>query len=88
MVRQTRQLIDASGKQHLFIEKLPVVTVENLDASNTYPQSGIIACQIIERRRVAGREILKIETEAPRHIESTVGEASFDVSPNQLVEFN
>jgi hypothetical protein len=45
------RLIDAWGNQHLFLEKVPVVTLENLDVSSTYPQSGIIACQIVEGKK-------------------------------------
>jgi hypothetical protein len=82
------RLVDVWGRPHLFIEKVPVVTLENLDASSTYPQPGIIGCQIVERKHVNGREILKIDTETPWHIESTSGETSFEVSPEQLVEFD
>jgi hypothetical protein len=82
------RLIDAWGNQHLFIEKVPIVTSESLDGSNSYPQSGIIACRIVDRRDVDGHEILKIETETPWHIESTTGETSFNVGRNQLVEFD
>jgi hypothetical protein len=82
------RLIDAWDNQHLFIEKVPAITLENLNASSTYPQSGIIACQIVERKQVSGREILKIETETSWHVESISGETCFDVSPNQLIEFD
>ncbi|MDQ3848976.1 MAG: hypothetical protein M3261_08495 [Thermoproteota archaeon] len=80
--------VDVWSKKHLFIEKVPVVTLENLDASSIYPQPGVIGCQIVERKHVNGREILQIETERPWHIESTSGETSFEVSANQLVEFD
>ncbi len=79
-------LVDAWGKQHLFIEKVPVVTAKNLDASSSYPRAGVIACRIVERRDVYGREIVKVETETPWGVESTDGETRFDVSGSQLVE--
>jgi hypothetical protein len=34
------------------------------------------------------REVVKIETETPWHIESTAGETSFDILPDQLIEFD
>ncbi len=80
--------IDAWGNKQLFIEKAPVVSLEKLDASSDYPQSGIIACQVLEKRDVNGREVVKIETETPCHIESTTGEVCFDVLPDQLIEFD
>ena len=67
---------------------MPVVTLENLDASSTYPKPGIIACRIVERTHVNRREIVKIETEPLWHIEPTSGEMSFDVSLDQLIEFD
>jgi hypothetical protein len=82
------KLIDGWGTHHFFVEKVPIVTSESLDASSSYPRLGIIACQIVERRDVDGREVVKIETETTWHVESTTGETSFDVSPNQLVGFD
>jgi hypothetical protein len=80
--------VDAWGKQHLFVEKAPVVSSENLDAGSSYPRAGVIACQVIERRNIDGREVVAVDTEMPWHIESTAGKSSFDVSPDQLIEFD
>lgn len=82
------RFFDAWGSQHLFIEKVPVVTLKSLDDSSSYPQPAIIACQILDRREIDGREILKIDTETPWHIESISGASFFDVSPDQLIEFD
>ena len=81
-------LIDVWGNRHLFVEKVPVVYSENLDAGSSYPRAGIIACQVIERKNIDGREVVGIGTEIPWHIESTTGKAFFDISPNQLIEFD
>ena len=81
-------LIDACGNRHLFIEKLPIVSSEDLDAGSTYPRAGIIDCQIMERRVDDEREVVEITTEMPWHIESTTGKSSFEVTPEQLVGFD
>ena len=81
-------LVDAQGKKHLFIEKAPVVSLEDLDAGSSYPRVGIIGCEVIERKRVDGRDVVKIKTEKPWGIESVEGQASFDVLSDQLVDFN
>lgn len=82
------KLIDTWGKHHLFVEKVPIVTSESLEPSSSYPQLGIIGCQIVERRDIDGREVVKIETETTWHVISTAGETSFDVSPDQVVQFD
>ena len=82
------RLIDAWGDRHLFIEKVPVVRSASLDENSSYPQPGIIACQVVDRREIERREILRIETETLWHIESTTGESSFEVGSHQLVEFD
>ena len=82
------KLIDASGQEHFFIEKVPVVTLENLDADSSYPRRGVIACCIVEKKPVDNREVFRVNTEAPWGIESTTGETEFDVFPRQLFEHN
>ena len=82
------ELTDEHGKGWRFIEKVPVVTRADLDSSSSYPQPGLIACQIIDRRLAPdGREVVTIDTSIPWDIESISGETRFDVSPNQLVDF-
>ena len=38
---------DAHGREWLFIEKVPVVTVEFLNTASGYPRAGVIACEVI-----------------------------------------
>jgi hypothetical protein len=78
----------ASGTQYTIIEKVPVVTLSNLHANSTYPQPGVIACQIVERRKAGDREIVLADTELPWHIESTDGKTRFEVFDSQLIEFD
>jgi hypothetical protein len=80
-------LVDAQGSSHVFIEKMPVVTSQDLDANSAYPQAGVIACQVVERRVVNGHEVVRIDT-TPWVIESTTGEVLFDVLAGQLIEID
>lgn len=45
------RLVDALGHEHVFVEKVPVVTKAHLDAASTYPQSGVIACVVLGSRK-------------------------------------
>ena len=81
-------LTDVHGQEWRFIEKVPVVTRADLDAASRYPQSGVIACQIIDRRlALDDREVVTIDTSVPWDIPFTSGQTRFDVSPNQLLDF-
>ena len=60
----------------------------HLDANTSYPQQGIIACEIVRRSRDAAREIVRISSERPWFVESVDGLTEFDVLPDALVEFN
>jgi hypothetical protein len=79
-------LTDIRGKDWTFVEKVPVVTAEPLDAHSTYPQPVVIACEVVERRDEAGRESLVIDTAHPWGIAATTGETRFEVRPEQVVE--
>jgi hypothetical protein len=82
-------LTDANGREWSFIEKVPVVTTEDIDAESQYPQQGIIACEVIERRIGAdGREVLVIDTVLPWGVESTTGETRFVVLLNQVQQWD
>jgi len=39
---------DASGNCHTFLEKIPVVTTQNLWRDSTYPQPGMMPCDRVE----------------------------------------
>ena len=41
-------LVDSLGDRHLFVEKAPVVSKENLSSNSSYPCSGTIDCEIEE----------------------------------------
>jgi hypothetical protein len=82
-------LTDAHGRGWLFVEKVPVVSVEDLDAESTYPRPGLIACRVLERRVGSdGTEVVVIDTQHPWHVEATTDETRFEVRPEQLEEFD
>ena len=78
-------LVDVGGTKHLFVEKVPVVTLEDLDEKSDYPRVGIIACEVVERKRVGLREVATIDTTKPWGLESVDGQSSFQVWSDQLV---
>jgi len=79
-------LFDCRGRRWLFVEKTAVVSAENLNGETSYPQPGAIACEIIERRvDAAGREIVRISTEKPWHIESVDGVTEFEMLPDSVM---
>ena len=78
------QLLDARGITHSFIEKVPVVSVEDLWASSKYPCPGAIACEVIDHWINGTRRVLKVSTELPWHVESTAGATEFIVFDSQV----
>ena len=78
-------LRDATGRVWTFVEKVPVVTQADLDEHSVYPQPGVIACEIIERRKdERGRMLCTIDTERPWGVPATTGETRFDVCAEQI----
>lgn len=82
-------LIDVHGRHWSFIEKVPIVLKSYLDDATSCPQSGVIACEVISRRREAdGREVVTIDTARPWHVEATGGETRFEVGAEQLIDID
>lgn len=78
-------LVDANGQRHLFIEKVPIVTTENVWSSTSYPRPGAIACAVeAEWRDDDGRVLARVTTERPWGVESTSGQTSFVVLASEL----
>ncbi len=77
--------LDALGRRHVFIEKVPVVTTEDLWVDSQYPLQGAIACQVQrEWREADARALAQVSTKLPWGVESTSGESSFVVLATQL----
>ncbi len=80
-------LIDAEGEEWLFVEKVPVVSNQELDANSDFPQQGYIACTFLgERAGNDGSHIVQISTEEPSGIQATTGQYQFEVHAGQLVQ--
>jgi len=80
-------LVDAAGVAHRFVEKAPIVTEADLDASSAYPQPGVIACAVLGVRQAAsGQSVMEVDTEQPWHVESAEGLTRFEVDAAQIVD--
>jgi hypothetical protein len=83
------RLLDAWGKEWLFFEKAPVVTEVDLDPKGSFPQPGVIACEIVERRcDSSGRDIVCINTGMPWGVETSEGQSRFEVLSEQVIEID
>jgi hypothetical protein len=83
------QLTDMFGTVWRFIEKLPVVSSQLMSAASSYPQTGVIACQVIKLGRDAvGREIVEIDTISPWGVQAVDGTTRFQVYADQVIELS
>ena len=70
--------IDAHGIQHLFHEKKPIVSNENLFSTSQYPRSAAIRCETLAQwQDAAGRSLVQVTTERPDGIETTSVQSRF-----------
>jgi hypothetical protein len=75
------ELVDAAGRRHILKDKVPIFTVQDLDADSKYPTPGFVACEVVERyRNEKGQELVRVSTVKPYDIESTEGVSEFTVS--------
>jgi hypothetical protein len=87
-VRVNISRYDAYGYDHVFVEKVPVVTKARLDSASSYPRYGVIACVVLDpgiSQSADGRRIVLIDTQTPWGVQSWAGRSRFDVFPEQLV---
>jgi hypothetical protein len=74
------ELVDAEGRRHVIKDKVPMFTVEELDADSRYPAEGCVPCEVLERYKDrAGQELARITTKEPYGIESSEGLTEFIV---------
>ena len=80
------QLIDAHGRAWSFIEKIPIVTSEDIWRDSVYPRPAVLDCVIVGRvPDDSGRELVQIDTDKPWGVESVDGNTRFDVLPDSIV---
>jgi hypothetical protein len=79
------EFVDANGHRHTLIDKVPMCSGERVDANSAYPQPGGVRCEALARWRDAnGRDVVRITTDLPDHVESSEGVSEFVVLSGQL----
>jgi len=79
------ELIDASGRSHLFIEKSAIVSDTEFWPTSAYPCPGSVACEVEEELQdPTGNLLLRVNTARPWSVESTMGETVFVVKASQV----
>ena len=79
------KFLDAIGRIHAFVGKVPIFSSEDLDASSEYPRQGAVRCSILEAWRDSeGRDLVCISTDEPDAEQSTEGLTEFVVLDSQL----
>ena len=79
------EFVDAEGRCHTLIDKVPGFSANLLDTSSTYPQAGAVRCDQVARWRDAtGRDLVRITIALPDGIESTEKVFEFVVLSTQL----
>ena len=79
------ELVDADGRRHLFIDKVPIFTLDDLRADSKYPVPGIVRCEVLRKfKDEGGRELVHVRTVKQWGIESTEGLSEF-ILPASLV---
>lgn len=75
------ELVDAAGRLHCFKDKVPIFTVEDLDADSKYPTPGFVPCEVVKRYQTEKEEeLVLVRTVKPFGIESSEGLSEFTVS--------
>ena len=73
--------MDATGRQHSIIEKIPILTREDLDADSEYPTPGTVRCEVLKRyQNDKGQDLVCVTTNRPFSVETTEGLWEFTVS--------
>ncbi len=79
---------DALNKEHIIHDKVPIVTLEDLDANSEYPQDGIIACEIVKEWKDSnGRMVFTVNTSKPWGVDTIDGLTEFDMFEEQLTDY-
>lgn len=79
-------LVDAYGTEWTFVEKIPVVTTNEINKSSNFPQDGFIAGKITKRWKDKNDSpLFTVKTLKPWGIESTDGQSIFDVLYDTII---
>lgn len=78
-------LVDSSGRGHLFVDKVPIFSQDDLTERSNYPCDGSLAAEVeTEWIDDSGCHFVRINTARPHAIESTDGATIFVIRPTQL----
>jgi hypothetical protein len=77
-------LDDARGVRWTFVDKVPVVSTEDLTEASDYPRSAKIECEVVSDPDVAEPGLVKIDTSRPWGIEAKDGTSKFVVRHSQM----
>ena len=79
------EFVDAAGSRHILVDKVPILSLESLDATSNYPRVGFARCEVFHRwKDDRGRKLARISIASPDGIESTQGLSEFVVLFTQL----
>ena len=79
-------LTDAESQVHSFIEKAPVVSLDPLTSTSTYPRGGFIPCMVEQEWQSAfGQDLVQVSTEHPYGVASATGRARFTLLKSQVI---
>jgi hypothetical protein len=74
------EFVDAEGRRHIIVEKVPVLTSKDLGADSKYPTLGSVPCEILRRYQdEAGQELARVSTARPANIATKEGLSEFTV---------
>jgi hypothetical protein len=77
------ELVDAGGRRHIIIDKVPVLSDKDLDADSEYPTAGSVPCEVLNRYQdEKGRELVCVTTPG---IETKEGLSEFTVPGNLIL---
>ena len=80
------KLTDVHGREHSFVEKVPVVSAEHISDESTFPVAGYIRCEIESEVEYEKDHVLvRVDTTRPDWIESTSGQTKFELLPWQVL---
>jgi hypothetical protein len=78
------EFTDAENRIHTLIDKIPIFSLNNLDETDSFPQSGSVRCEVSSTWwDEEGRELANITTNRDG-VESTEGLSEFVVLTRQL----
>jgi hypothetical protein len=79
------EFLDAHGKRHTVIDKIPVIGTPELWKDSHYPQPSSIQCEIVETPdELADRGQVRVNIDRPWGLETTDGSTEFVVHQSQV----